>query len=184
MQGSPTFSGWELHSKNKTSRELLLLFFFIYFLQCIYLAHLNIIICWPLTFVCCLGLWDPFSVFTKRKCFRLNNFNLFRSVHCAYSQTCKSCYTPSRFSASIDVDRCRAVDERRVALLRLVCTAPSCLFGRADTFRRRFDMLNREAVGQINHSDWLFSLANQCMRSETEVRDPNKLLRRQIWDFI
>ena len=41
----------------------------------------------------------------------------------------------SQFSASIDVDRCRAVDERRVALLRLVCTATSCLFGRADTFR-------------------------------------------------
>ena len=41
-----------------------------------------------------------------------------------------------------------------------------------------------EAVGQRNHSDWLFSLANQCMRSKTEVRDPNKLLRRQIWDFI
>ena len=35
------------------------------------------------------------------------------------------------------VDRCRAVNERCVALLRLVCTAPSCLFGRADTFRRR-----------------------------------------------
>ena len=46
------------------------------------------------------------------------------------------------------VDRCRTVDERRVALLRLVCTAPSCLFGRADTLRRRFDMLNREAAAK------------------------------------
>ena len=30
----------------------------------------------------------------------------------------------------------------------LVCTAPSFLFGRADTFRRRFGMLNREAKGR------------------------------------
>jgi len=30
----------------------------------------------------------------------------------------------------------------------LVCTAPSSLFGRADTFRRRFGMLNREAKGR------------------------------------
>ena len=41
------------------------------------------------------------------------------------------------------------VDERPVALLRLVCPAPSCLFGRADTFCPRFNMLNREAVGKI-----------------------------------
>ena len=36
------------------------------------------------------------------------------------------------------VDRCLAVNERPVTLLRLVCPAPPCLFGRADTFRRRF----------------------------------------------
>ena len=36
-------------------------------------------------------------------------------------------------------DRCLAVDERPVALLRLVCPAPSCLFGRADTFHSRFE---------------------------------------------
>ena len=50
---------------------------FFYFLLCIYLAHFNIMICLPLTFVCYLGLWDPFSVFTKRKCMQLNYFNLF-----------------------------------------------------------------------------------------------------------
>ena len=50
---------------------------FFCFLLCIYLAHFNIMICLPLTFVCYLGLWDPFSVFTKRKCMQLNYFNLF-----------------------------------------------------------------------------------------------------------
>ena len=41
--------------------------------------------------------------------------------------------------------------------------------------RRGFSaMLTPSApVGKRNHSDWLFSLANQCMRSETEVKKAN-----------
>ena len=42
------------------------------------------------------------------------------------------------------VDRCQADDE---------CPAPSCLFGRANTFLADWP----KAVGQMNHSDWLFS---------------------------
>ena len=54
----------------------------------------------------------------------------------------------------------------RGALLRLVCPAPSSLYGKCSHLPRPI------------HSDWLFSLANQCMRSEAEVRDQNKRLRR------
>jgi len=68
-------------------------------------------------------------------------------------------------SVILAIDGRQADDERRHALLRLVCPAPSCLFSRADTF---------SAV----------QLANQCMRSETEVRDPNKLLRSHYLLFV
>ena len=85
--------------------------------------------------------------------------------------------------------RCITQSVFRLLPLCLVCPAPSCLFGRANTFLAEdLPILHVESVGfrtkgcRSNKSLWLaVQLANQCMRSEMEVRDPNKLLRRQIW---
>ena len=121
--------------------------------------------------------------------FKINTPYLWKSIGAnEKGRTFKGPYTPRRFSASIDVDRCRAVDERCVALLRLVCLGVCRTVVSFRPCRHLPPPIQHvesggcrlQAVGQINHSDWLFSLANQCMRSETEVRDPNKLLRRQI----